>query len=217
MDVWVCRTINEKEETAMSHIRKFVSVALALPVAFGVVDVWAQDNLNNHLTGTYAFTSKRTCTVAGLPFEGPDFLIPSGTFTFRQSASDSGYITFNGDGTASRASRSYAMNIANTAGGIVGVSEVTGDLTYTVNADGTVDTVSGPIVFEVILGSGVGTVGVVTGQIGRFQIVPGNLLISAPVDQITNETVVVTSPSGSSVTQHRICVRSTTARKVSKE
>lgn len=94
------------------------------------------------------------------------------------------------------------------------MSEVTGDLTYTVNADGTVDTVRGPIVFEVILGSGIGNTGVVTGQVGRFQILPGNMLVSAPVEQITNETQVLTLASGGSITQHRICVRSTTARKI---
>lgn len=55
----------------MFRMLRFVTLVLAVVISLGAGGAWAQDNLDNHLNGTYAFTSKRTCTVAGLPFEGP--------------------------------------------------------------------------------------------------------------------------------------------------
>lgn len=205
----------------MSRTARFTQLALVLGIVVGAGGAAtlgeAQGNLNARLRGTYAFTQSRTCTVAGLPFVGPTFAIPSFTFFFRQAASDSGVITFNGNGTGTTTGRSSTMNITAGPGpGILSVSEFTRDFNYAVDPDGTVDT-AGVTVFQTVLGSGTGNTGTVTGGVGRLQIAHGNtMLVSAPQEQITDETVVINfpTPPGGSVTQHRLCVRSLTATKL---
>lgn len=187
-------------------------LAVAMVFAVGVAGAWGQDD---RLTGSYEFTTKRTCTVAGLPFEPPVFAIPAGTpFLFRQANVDSGVFTFNGDGTGSIHGRSKVMNLTATGGGVLSISEFTAPLAYTVNLDGSVDLVLGPSSFEVLEGAGVGNTGSTTGIGGRLLILPGNMLMTAPAEGIRNETVVLSFAGGGGVTQHRICVRSTVARKL---
>ena len=78
---------------------------------------------------------------------------------------------------------------------------------------GIVDTTTVLTTFQTILGSGAGNTGTVTGQVGRLQIA-GKTLVGAPQAEITNETLRFTPPVGPPFTQHRICVRSTTAEKL---
>lgn len=197
-------------------MRNFVRVAqLALVpgfalIATGMVSVAeAAGNLNAHLRGAYASTTARTCTVSPVPFGG-NFVVPPGTFVFRQTAADNGITTYNGDGTATFIGRTSSMNITNTGGSFNSISDVTADVNYAVNPDGTVDTTVSST-FATVVGAGVGNTGTTTGQVGRLQISHGKtMLVSAPAEQITVETQDITPPGGSPFTQYRLCVRSTT-------
>jgi len=206
-------------------MRNFVRVAqLALVPGFALIAAGtapvaeAAANLDARLRGTYAFTTARTCTVSSAPFVGPTFAIPVSVppappvSVFRQTASDSGILTFNGDGTGTSTGRSSTMNITSTGGSPLSISDFTRVIAYTVNPDGTVDT-SGSATFETVFGSGTGTTGTTSGQVGRSQISHGNtMLVSAPQAQVAVETLVLTPPPpGVPFTQYRICVRSQTA------
>jgi hypothetical protein len=179
-------------------------------------------NLNAHLRGAYAVTTARTCTVSTAGFgPAPFFAIPSplppGAAVFRQSAMDAGIITFNGDGTGTVTGRTENMNLTNTAGSFISVSEFASALDYTVNPDGTVDTTTTTNSAQVFpppppVGS---TFVTTTGQVGRWQIAHGKtMLVSAPAGDPTLETLVFTPPAGAPFTQYRICVRSRTATKL---
>jgi hypothetical protein len=107
------------------------------------------------------------------------------------------------------------MNISALTGAILSVTEFSSTFDYTVHPDGTFDTFTSTV-FETVLGSGVGNTGTVSGQVGRLQLAHGTkMYVSAPRQQIANETLVITPPVGAPFTQHRICVRSTTASKLS--
>lgn len=202
-------------------MRNFVRVAqLALVpgfalIATGMVSVAeARGNLNAHLRGAYAFTGARTCTVLSAPFVGPTFAIPASippdpfVNVFRQSASDAGITTFNGDGTGTSSGTSSTMNVTSTGGSPLGLSETTSEFNYTVNPDGTVDTATTTF-FSTFFGSGAGNTGTVTGSVGRLQISHGNtMLVSAPQVQVSPETLVITLAVGGQITQYRICVNS---------
>lgn len=181
------------------------------------------DHHNAHLRGAYAFTTARTCTVIqapGNPFGPPPFAIPSplppGAGLFRQSTTDAGITTFNGDGTATSTGRSRTMNINAAGGAPVSVSEFTSAINYTVNPDGTVDTETSSAFTIVFPSVPTPTTGTVTNQTGRLQITRRkNILVSAPSEDPTVETVVLTpAPPGIPFTQSRICVRSTILTKL---
>lgn len=195
---------------------RFTAIGL-LVLGLGSVSLGskAQANSNAHLRGSYAFTTKRTCTVASLPFLGPSFDIPVGTtFLVRQASVDSGITTYYDDGTATSSGRSSTMNLTASTGAIYSLTDFMSNHTYSVDRDGIVSTTTVLTTFHTILGSGAGNTGTVTGQIGRGQIV-GKTIVSAPQEQIVNETLNFTPPVGAPFTQHRICNRSTISEKLS--
>jgi hypothetical protein len=169
---------------------------------------------NARLHGAYAFSYARTCTVSPAQFIGPALAIPSGVAVFRQSASDAGIMTFNGDGTGTVVGRTESMNLTSLAGSFISVFDITGTFTYTVNPDGTVDTASTTNAVTVFPPGGPTTT--VTGQVGRFQIAHGGtLLVSAPAGN--QPTVEVIAFSTTPNPQYRICVRNRTAVKFLKD
>lgn len=183
----------------------------ALTVAGAAPTVEARMTLN----GEYAFTTARSCTVAISPFDidasGNPTRIPETGVAFRQDAVDSGIITFNVDGTGTSVGRSKTMNISNTTVGasIVGISEFSGPITYTVNADNTVDVSFGVVTFTTILGGGIRNTGTVSPRTARLQIGNGgNAIVSAPATTIEQETLVITPPFGPTFMQYRLCTRS---------
>jgi hypothetical protein len=203
----------------MKNVKRLTQSALTSALAlvgFGMAPfAAAAGNLDAHLRGSYAFTAVRTCTALVAPhsFVPPSFAIPPNVpagALFRQSASDAGIITFNGDGTGTASGTSRVMNITTTGAGTppVSVSEFTNAIEYTVNADGTVDTAT---TSDFTLVFPTGPTGMVTGQVNRLQIAGGNtMLVSAPSGDPIVETITF---SGVPV-QSRLCVRSTTAVKL---
>jgi hypothetical protein len=189
----------------MAHRLAIAIVALLLAVGVVVATVEA----GTHLTGTYAFTSTRTCIVASSPFlddvSGSPTIIP-GPVT-RQAAVDSGIATFNHDGTGTSTSRTSSLSLTATGGSVQAISENASSFTYTVNADDTVNVNFGQVTFTIVLGGSTGSTGTVAPRSARLQIVNnGKTLVSAPQNTIEQETV---QTNGSSP-QFRLCNRSTT-------
>lgn len=134
---------------------------------------------------------------------------------FRQAASDSGVTTFHGDGTGTSTGRSSSMNLTAFGGGVLSISEIVTTFEYTVNADGIVERTDVSTTFVTVLGSGTGNTGTVSGQVSRLQLAHGrSMLVSAPQEEITTETQVITPVVGDVVTQYRLCVRSLVATRV---
>jgi hypothetical protein len=186
-------------------------VALFINAVGGFVPM-AEARMN--LTGTYAFTTSRSCTVANNPFtldgSGEPTVIPTGP-TFRQNSADSGTTTYHADGTGVATGRSATMNISNTAIGtsILSISEFSFPFTYTITAGYTLETQLGQVTFATILGSGTGNTGTVSPSSRRSHIGNGgNTIVSAPRTEIEQETLVFNSGA---FTQYRICTRSTTS------
>jgi hypothetical protein len=135
------------------------------------------------------------------------------TGEFRQTSSDAGILTFNGDGTGSAEGSFSTMDVTATGVAIISVSEFTASFDYTVNSDGSVDMTMHTYPFEGVAGRGVGDPGTVSGHIERYQISHGNsMLIGARRASFTVETVAFTLRPASP--RYRICVRSTTATKL---
>ena len=201
-------------------MRNFVRVAqLALVPGLALITIAmasvaeAGANLNAHLRGAYAVTTARTCTVSPVPFQGENLDIPPGAFVFRQTAVDNGITTYHGDGTATFAGRTSSININSTGGSAISISDVTADIEYTVNPDGTVDTAISSRFALVFPATGL--TGTTTGQVGRSQISHGNtMLVSAPQGKVSVETQVLTPLAGVPFTQYRLCVRSATQTKL---
>jgi hypothetical protein len=207
--LWRCEMRN------VAKLSKFVLVSGFALISTGIAPLAATaGNLDAHLRGSYAFTTARTCTNSSSPILPSTYSVgPAGVF--RQASSDKGIITFNGDGTGSSVGSSTTMDISAPSGPLVTVSTFTSTFDYTVNADGTVDTITTSNPFESIFGRGAGDTGTVSGQRGRLQISHGNtMLVSAPSGTFAVETVEIHPASGGTVTRYRICVRSITAAKL---
>lgn len=174
----------------------------------------AAGNLDAHLRGSYAFTTARTCTNSSTQIVPPFYAVgPAGVF--RQAITDSGVITFNGDGTGSAVGSSKSMDISALSGPLVTISTFASTFDYSVNPDGTVEVTNQTSTFESTFGRGVGDRGTVTGQQGRWQISQGNsMLVSAPPTDFSVETVAFTPLTNPPFTRYRICVRSTTAARL---
>lgn len=203
-------TYNNLKVVPMSHRARFRTFALMVAVGLGIIGLAALAEADRpHVHGAYAFTQTRTCTVSNLPFAGPTFAIPSGALLFRQAASDSGVTTFHDDGTGISTGRSSSMNLTAFGGGVLSISEIVTTFEYTVNADGIVERTDVSTTFVTVLGSGTGNTGTVSGQVSRLQLAHGrSMLVSAPQEEITTETQVITPVVGDVVTQYRLCVRS---------
>jgi hypothetical protein len=161
-----------------------------------------------HFHGTYAWTGFRSCVLANQPFVGEANLIPGGAFLSRVSSSESGTITFNLDGTGFTEGRASLMTMSTAAdpvlaaGAGLGVAKFINNFTFTVDhVHATIDTDSTGVTAETMLGSGKGNITTGIGLRNRFQIVRGDMLVSAPQMQINPEKVFLSS----GVTLHRIC------------
>ena len=195
-------------------LRPFGIVVLLLlalsPVGAGGI---AEAGLNARLHGEYHFTQTRHCVVASEGFN-PDFSlvlpVPPGGFINKVVAAQRGTVHYNGDGTGTfnLLSTNITVNTGLAGNGPVGrpINEVaaTGDLTYTVNPDGSVDQ-EATFNFTVVAGAGVGNTGTATGVKTRYQIVQGNtMLLHMDVDPPNVETVTQTFPGSGTV--YRICI-----------
>jgi hypothetical protein len=151
--------------------------------------------------GTYAWTGFRSCVTANKPFEGSSFAIPAGAFLARQDSSESGTITFNKDGTGVTNGRASLMNITTTAFAGLSVVEFENHFTFTVDPDGFIDTESTGVTAATVLGLGAGGTSSGIGLVNRFQIVHGDMLLSAPQTRINPEQIF----PAPGVTVHRLC------------
>jgi hypothetical protein len=206
----------EKKEGPMHRKPSTLIVLFLTTAAAGVAPtVEARTNLN----GAYAFTTARTCTVSNNPFttdpSGAPTIIPPGSQVFRQAAVDSGTVTFNPDGTGSSTSRSTTMNITATGGSILSISENSSTFTYTIDEDDTVHLSVGVVTFTTVLGAGFRNSGTVSPRSAVLQIGDGGkTLVSAPRELIEQETQQINIFNDGTITQYRLCTRSTTeARK----
>jgi len=182
-----------------------------------------EGNLNASLRGRYAFTTKRTCTSSPVPFTPPFFNVSPAGSTL-QTSSESGIITYHGNGKADQSGRGSQLSFSSPFIPIAGTNVLTGAATasiveftsrvnYTVNPDGTVETATESD-FTIVFPAP-GSTGTTTGTVGRLQIADGkSMLVSAPAEALTVETVNVIPPAGSPFTSYRICSRSTTQTKL---
>ena len=170
----------------------------------------AEGNHDARLRGSYAFTTVKSCVQSLNEILPPSYVVQ--TILSRQSSTESGTYTFNGDGTASAVGTTKTLD--NTAPGgnpLLTVNAFTSEISYSVNADGTVDTASSAS-FHVIFPP-FNVVGTSTGVTGRLQIADGNsMLVSAPIEEYTVERLDFFT--GQSTPRYRLCTSSTTAVKV---
>jgi hypothetical protein len=186
----------------MKAIVRSTVFGVVLIAAIGVVTAATHVGAAPRFHGTYAWTGFRTCVLANQPFVGPSFLIPDGAFLSRANSSESGTITFNRDGTGVTAGRASMMNVTTTTSAGLSVAEFENRFTFIVRPDDTIETDSTGVTARTLLGFGAGGTSTGIGLRNRFQIVHGDMLLSAPQTQINPERVVLL-PSG--VTLHRIC------------
>jgi hypothetical protein len=178
-------------------------IAAAIPLRAA-----AAGDLDAHLRGSYAFTTTRTCAISLSPIGDNYTFAPD---RFYQTATDSGILTFNGEGIGTLVGKSRNVNLSAGSGTLVNVSSFTSDFSYTVNDDRTVDLWNISTTFNSAFPN-VNFHGTVIGQTGRLQIAEGrSMLVTAPSEGYTVETLNYTAPL---MTQYRICTRSTTATKL---
>jgi len=180
-----------------------VGTAIPSPAAAG-------GNHDARLRGSYAYTTAKSCVQSLNEIAPPFYAVQS--ILSRQSSSDSGILTFNGDGTASAVGTTRTMDNTAPGGTLVTVNAFTSDISYSVNADGTVDMVTNLASFHVVFPP-FNVVGTSTGDTSRLQIADGNsMLVSAPSEEYSVERIdFVTNQS---TPRYRICTRSTTAVKL---
>ncbi len=193
--------------------RVAVLVLLLLSVAVGGVQAGA----NARLRGEYQFTQSRQCINASAGFNADLSLVlpvPAGGFINKTAHVDRGTVQYNGDGTGVASVHSTRLRINQGLAGNLTVtapvseSDVSCTLTYTVNADGSVDH-QATCNFTVVAGDGVGNTGAVTGIQTRRQIVHGNtMLLHMPANTPTVETVLDTTAGPPVVDYYRVCMRS---------
>jgi hypothetical protein len=203
----------------MKDILKFERLSLlagfVLACSFVSSVATAAGNLDAQLRGSYAFTSARTCTFAREPFDGPNLLIPNvdPATIFRQTATDSGIYTFNGDGTGTIVGRSTNLNTTATTPGtsIISVVEFTTNVKYSVNEDRTVDVATAAAFTFVFPQVTPPVTGTTEGQTGRLQIAHGNtMLVTAPGATPTMEII----KQSNGFIGYRLCVRDTVLTKL---
>jgi hypothetical protein len=184
-------------------------LAAAVGVAPAAMPVEAARNFH----GTYAWTGFRSCVLANQAFVGPNFSIPAGAFLSRQTSSESGTITFNQDGTGVTRGRASLMTLITpdpdptrstgvgfTAGAGLSVAEFENHFTFTVTPEAIIETESTGVTATTVLPvPGATTTGI--GLHNRFQIVRGDMLVSAPQTEINPEQIFLATGA----TLHRIC------------
>jgi len=170
----------------------------------------AEGKHDARLRGSYAYTTAKTC-VQSLDEILPPFYVFQSILS-RQSSSDSGILTFNGDGTASAVGTVRTIDNTAPGGPLVAVNAFTSDISYSVNADGTVDMATILASFQVIFPP-FNVVGTSTGDTSRLQIADGNsMLVSAPSEDYSVERLDFST--GQTTPRYRICTRNTTAVKI---
>jgi hypothetical protein len=175
--------------------------AVIVIASIGVLTATTLVEASRDFHGTYAWTGARSCVLSSQAFVGSSFLIPEGAFLSRQNSTESGTITFNDDGTGVTAGRASFITITTTAGAGLSVAEFENRFTFIVNSDATIDTESTGVSAVTVLGTGVGGTSTGIGLRNRFQIVRGDMIVTAPQTAVSLEKVFL--PSG--VTLHRIC------------
>jgi len=200
-----------------NHMHRTLSIFFVVLLATGVSWVTPTAEARMSLNGDYASTSSRSCTVQTTgpflpdPTSGAPTVISG--FVFRQNVADSSTMTFSVNGTGSITGVSRTMNITSTAPGssIYSVSQFSTPFTYVVNPDDSVDISFGVSTFTTINGSGTGNTGTVSPRLARVKIANGgNTLVSGQGTGIGQEIVTITPPVGPTITQWRLCTRSST-------
>jgi hypothetical protein len=188
-------------------------LGVVLFAVVGVVAPATHVKAEGKFHGTYAWTGFRSCVLANQPFVTPNFLIPAGAFLSRQDSSESGTITFNRDGTGVTRGRASLMTfitpdpdptrstgVGFTAAAGLSVAEFENHFTFTVTPDAIIETESTGVTATTVLPvPGATTTGI--GLHNRFQIVRGDMLVSAPQTEINPEQIVLATGA----TLHRIC------------
>jgi hypothetical protein len=131
------------------------------------------------------------------------FAIPAGAFLSRQNSTESGTITFNTDGTGVTEGRASFITISVTDRAGLSVAEFANHFTFTVHSDWTIDTESTGVSARTVLGVGGTSAGI--GLRNRFQIVRGDMLVTAPQTQISVEEVYIPTAVNPTLTLYRIC------------
>jgi hypothetical protein len=194
-------------------MRRLLSALVMMLVVISIVAVAVEARTN--LNGAYAFTTEQSCTVANSPFgtdaNGAPSVIPTGG-VFRQLTVNTGIFTFNGDGTGTNVGQARSMNITNTSVGasIFSISEFSGPFTYSVNDDNTVDINFGVSTFTTVAGGGTGNTGTVTGGSRQLLIGNGGNTLVGQGGDIEQETLTLNILKDGTITQYRICTRSST-------
>jgi hypothetical protein len=187
-----------------------MAVLIAWTVGLGG-EAHAAPNLNARLHGDYAINATLACVQNQLGFgPGPDLelLGPANTRTITVH----GVLTFNGDGTGTVQARSLAVLHSQaflvTGGQPVGESEFSGDVSYTVNPDGTF-TAELAVSGQVLSGISAGLTLDISDIVRQGRIAQGGraLIISNTVANV--ETVVI-----GATTFKRICGRAGAALKI---
>jgi hypothetical protein len=192
----------------------------------------AQGNLNARLRGAYASAVTKTCVVSSLPFEGPNLAIPQvppppapAPVITRNIQSNSGIITFNGDGTATAIGRYSNLTIAqatsvgspvvNTPGfAPLALGDFSSDITYAVYPDDTVDTEQTTIAVSVFPVFPTPFTSKIIGTLGRLQISQDHkTLISAPQTEASVEPVF-SPPTATTPANYRICINHVVLTKI---
>ena len=181
-----------------------MGAALPLPAS-------AAGNHDARLRGSYAFTTSVSCVQSLNEILPPSYVVPS--ILSRQSSTESGIYTFNGDGTATAAGSTTTLDNTALAGNpMLTVNAFTSDISYSVNADGTVDMVTNLSNFHVVFPP-FNVVGTSAGVTRRLQIADGNsMLVSAPNEEYSVERLDFFT--GQTTPRYRLCTRSTTAAKL---
>jgi hypothetical protein len=192
-------------------------LAVFVVLLVGTVGVVAAAEARRNLNGDYAVTSARSCSVTNSPNQftadaasGALTVIPAGG-VFRQNVADTGIITFNLNGTGTNVGVSRIMNISAAGGSIFSVSRFSVPFTYTIDDDNTVDISFDEGTFTTVNGNGKGNTGRVGPRSARLRIGKGgNVLVSAGGEGIQPETVEIDVLNDGTITQYRLCTRSST-------
>lgn len=200
-------------------MQRIASILFAVLFVSAISGVVPMAEARNNLNGSYAFTTTQVCSTANSPLgidaSGAPTVIPA-SGVFRTIVVNTGVQTFNGDGTGTSVGQSQGMNISNTTVGnsIFSISDFSLSFTYTVNDDNTVDVIFGVADTTTVSGGGTGNNGTVTGTTRSLRIGNGGNTLVGQESKIQQETIVTNVLHDGTLTQYRICARSTTLAKM---
>lgn len=204
-------------------MRTFKSVigSSALVMVLAASSAMAQSR-THRLKGDFAFSGSTVCVNSAAIITPTSYtpppgfsadLVPLGP-TFVRTFSSLGVRTYNGDGTGSFVARSVFLGNPGSAN----AQDVTGPVKYSVAADGTVTIDQGPNDSVTVAGPGVGTqsrVSDIPTVIGRLSSDRNSLVFASFNPGVETVTQVVPAPER--VTSVRICHRSRTEIRISRD